>query len=54
MNNTFNTSKIIGMALLGLLISSCRGTLSEKPAIHPQLNMDQQDRKETARDKYVL
>lgn len=46
MNNTFNTSKIIGIALLGLLISSCRGTLSEKPAIHPQLNMDQQDRKE--------
>ena len=27
-------------------MSSCRGTLSEKPAIHPQLNMDQQDRKE--------
>jgi len=35
-----------GVLLVGLLLSGCRGTISEKPAIHPMLNMDQQERKE--------
>ena len=35
-----------GVLLVGLAISGCRGTISEKPPIHPNLNMDQQPRKE--------
>ena len=35
-----------GILMVGLLLAGCRGTISEKPAIHPQMNMDQQDRKE--------
>jgi mono/diheme cytochrome c family protein len=35
-----------GILLVGLLLTGCRGTISDKPAIHPQMNMDQQDRKE--------
>lgn len=43
---TSGLGKVGGIVLVGLLMSGCRGTISEKPAIHPQLNMDQQDRKE--------
>ncbi|MGB0348143.1 MAG: hypothetical protein ACPGGA_11700, partial [Balneolaceae bacterium] len=35
-----------GILMVGLMLAGCRGTISDKPAIHPQMNMDQQDRKE--------
>lgn len=35
-----------GIMLVGLMLAGCRGTISEKPAIHPNMNMDQQPRKE--------
>ncbi len=38
--------KVGGIVMVGLLLAGCRGTISDKPAIHPQMNMDQQDRKE--------
>ena len=38
--------RVAAVALLTLFIASCRGTIKEKPPIHPNLNMDQQDRKE--------
>ena len=31
---------------LGVMLTACRGQLSEKPPIHPNMNMDQQERKE--------
>ncbi len=31
---------------LGVMLTACRGQLSEKPPIHPNMNMDQQPRKE--------
>ena len=34
-----------GILMVGLMLAGCRGTISDKPAIHPQMNMDQQDRK---------
>ncbi len=44
--NTKGLRKAGGILLVGLMLAGCRGTISEKPAIHPQLNMDQQPRKE--------
>lgn len=32
--------------VVGLMLSGCRGSISEKPPIHPNMNMDQQPRKE--------
>ena len=39
-------SKAAGVLAVGILMSGCRGTISEKPPIHPNLNMDQQPRME--------
>lgn len=41
-----NISKIVGICILAIGLSACRGQLSEKPPIHPNMNMDQQPRKE--------
>lgn len=38
--------KIAGIIALGVSLSACQGQLSEKPPVHPNLNMDQQARKE--------
>ncbi|HET8864367.1 MAG TPA: c-type cytochrome [Gracilimonas sp.] len=38
--------KIAGIVALGVSLSACQGQLSEKPPIHPNMNMDQQPRKE--------
>ena len=38
--------KIAGLFALGISLSACQGQLSEKPPIHPNMNMDQQPRKE--------
>ena len=38
--------KIAGMVALGVSLSACQGQLSEKPPVHPNMNMDQQPRKE--------
>ncbi len=38
--------KIAGIFALGITLASCKGQLSEKPPIHPNLNMDMQPRKE--------
>ena len=38
--------KIAGIFALGVSLSACQGQLSEKPPIHPNMNMDQQPRKE--------
>lgn len=38
--------KAAGVMALGVLLSGCRGTISEKQPIHPNLNMDQQPRVE--------
>ena len=50
MNSSFmkisGLHKAAGILMVGLLLAGCRGTISEKPAIHPNMNMDQQDRKE--------
>ncbi len=36
--------KIAGAFALGISLSACQGQLSEKPPIHPNMNMDQQSR----------
>lgn len=38
--------KLAGVVALGVSLSACKGQLSEKPAVHPNMNMDQQLRKE--------
>lgn len=38
--------KIAGLFALGISLSACQGQLSEKPPIHPNMNMDQQPRVE--------
>ncbi|MBD3615016.1 MAG: c-type cytochrome [Gracilimonas sp.] len=38
--------KIAGLCALGISLSACQGQLSDKPPIHPNMNMDQQPRKE--------
>lgn len=38
--------KIAGLFALGVSLSACQGQISEKPPIHPNMNMDQQPRKE--------
>lgn len=38
--------KIAGIFALGVSLSACQGQLSDKPPIHPNMNMDQQPRKE--------
>ena len=44
--STKGVLKYICIFGVGLLLTSCRGQISEKPPIHPNMNMDQQDRKE--------
>jgi len=44
--NRSGLQKAGGVLLVALLLSGCRGSISEKPAIHPNMNMDQQPRKE--------
>ena len=41
-----NILKIACVSGVALVLVSCRGQISEKPPIHPTLNMDQQPRKE--------
>ncbi|MFN1835319.1 c-type cytochrome [Balneola sp. MJW-20] len=38
--------KAAGIFVIGITMSACQGQLSEKPPIHPNMNMDQQPRKE--------
>lgn len=38
--------KIAGLCALGISLSACQGQLSKTPPIHPNMNMDQQMRKE--------
>jgi len=38
--------KVAGVFALGISLSACQGQISEKPPIHPNMNMDQQARKE--------
>ena len=38
--------KSVSILLLGIFLVGCRGSISEKPPIHPNMNMDQQPRKE--------
>lgn len=38
--------KIAGIFALGFTLTACKGQLSEKPPVHPNMNMDQQLRKE--------
>jgi len=38
--------KTAGIVAVGLTLSACQGQLSEKPPVHPNLNMDQQPRNE--------
>lgn len=44
--NRKGINKIIGLLAITALFVGCRGTISEKPPIHPNMNMDQQERKE--------
>lgn len=39
-------TKVASVLTAGLLLASCRGQISEKPAVHPNMNMDQQPRME--------
>ncbi len=39
-----NTARICALLLISVMLMSCRGQKSEKPPIHPQLNMDFQER----------
>jgi mono/diheme cytochrome c family protein len=41
-----NILKIACISGVALVFASCRGQISEKPPIHPNMNMDQQPRKE--------
>lgn len=43
---TYGITKIAGILAVAILFSACRGKISEKPPIHPNMNMDQQPRKE--------
>ena len=38
--------KVAGILALGITFTGCQGQLSDKPPIHPNMNMDQQPRKE--------
>jgi mono/diheme cytochrome c family protein len=38
--------KIAGIFALGVSLTACQGQLSDKPPVHPNMNMDQQQRKE--------
>lgn len=38
--------KTAGLVAIGISLTACQGQLSEKPPVHPNLNMDQQPRKE--------
>jgi mono/diheme cytochrome c family protein len=38
--------KVASVFALGISLSACQGQISEKPPIHPNMNMDQQPRKE--------
>ncbi|MEX2605577.1 MAG: cytochrome c, partial [Gracilimonas sp.] len=38
--------KIAGIIAVGISLSACQGQISDKPAVHPNMNMDQQPRKE--------
>lgn len=44
--NIKGLTRIAGIAIIGVAMTACQGQLSEKPPIHPNMNMDQQDRKE--------
>ncbi len=44
--NTNGIKKIAIVFVLGAFLAGCRGTTSEKTPIHPNMNMDQQPRKE--------
>jgi mono/diheme cytochrome c family protein len=44
--NVSKYTKVIGVLALGLVLSSCRGEPFKEQPIHPNLNMDQQKRKE--------
>lgn len=44
--NLKGIKQIIGICAISALFFGCRGTISEKPPIHPNMNMDQQERKE--------
>ena len=39
-------SKAAGVLAVGIMMSGCRGTISEKAPVHPNMNMDQQPRME--------
>ena len=45
MRDSMNT-KLLGLALLAVSLSACRGTVSHEPPVHPVLNMDFQERYE--------
>lgn len=38
--------KLAGIFAVGVTLSACRGQISDKPPVHPNMNMDQQPRKE--------
>lgn len=44
--NACDLKKAGGILLVGLMLSGCRGTISDKPPVHPNTNMDFQPRKE--------
>ena len=44
--NLNGIKKAAGILAVGVVLSGCQGTLSEKTPVHPNLNMDQQPRKE--------
>ncbi len=44
--NLTGIKRAAGIFAIGALLVGCRGTISEKPPIHPNMNMDQQPRKE--------
>ena len=44
--NLKGIKRAVGIFAVGALLVGCRGTISEKPPIHPNMNMDQQPRKE--------
>ncbi len=44
--NVKRYTKVAGILTIGLMLNGCRGMKSEKPPVHPNMNMDQQPRKE--------
>jgi mono/diheme cytochrome c family protein len=44
--NIKGTLKILSLFVIGISLTACQGQISEKPPIHPNMNMDQQPRKE--------